>query len=194
MTLPNLRFSAEFEPRDTTLAVVYRIHNDGQDDVGVFNRLQTIALDGGLNFLTSSVFRELEGDSLLLSKCALPIPDGLRMSSYNAPHASRLAANSTLEERFVLPLPLEVRQPFRRALLDGQVKPAKAASARRIQLRIGVFPLSGDCRLLAEHPAFPEVMVTFPPGVAVERQQILAVTCELDEGIEVLDYSSFAYR
>jgi hypothetical protein len=190
--LEKISFDCRFTERADALEVTYTIKNDSDEDLGVFNHLQGIATDGGLDFSPNSVFVDIEGDLLRLLKMALPIPPGLRITAYIPPHASLLPAGEVLTEVFTVPIPVKVRQPFKRAMIKGEVVPIKLTSAKRAEVTIGVFPAAGT-RLVAEHPAFPEVRTAAPPDPAVRGQVTLSAGFTFSREVPVLDYVGFPW-
>lgn len=113
--------------------------------IGRVDRLQGIAVDGGLDFTPDAVFVDLEEGLLRLSKMALPVPKGLSISAYIPPHASRVPAGESRTETLVR-LPAKVRQPFKRALIEGEVRAEKPEKARAVESPLGVFPAGADAR------------------------------------------------
>lgn len=186
--LDDVTLDGRLTERPGELEVTYTITNDGSVDLGVFNRLQGIAVDGGLDFTPDAVFVDLEEGLLRLSKMALPVPKGLSISAYIPPHASRVPAGESRTETFVVRLPAKVRQPFKRALIKGEVRAEKPENARAVELSLGVFPAGADVRLVAEHPAFPDVLTVITPGPALAGQVALTRRFTLTAEIDVLDY------
>lgn len=171
-----------------TLEIDLTLHNHGSVDVGVFNRIAATQPDGTLLFSPDLCYVEIEHDVLLVRKMALPIPEGLSMTAYVPPYASRLPAGQKLSERVRLPLPVKVMQPFKRALLKGQVVADRPVSARSLMVEVGIFPIDGSVQLVAENPAFPDVFTALPPGPAVTRQHVLSKSFSPRQTIPVLDY------
>ncbi len=190
--MDNLSFECKLTQRSDSLVVEYTIKNDRQEDLGVFNWITGTAIDGGYQYTPDNVYRELKGDVLVLEKIALPIPPGLRMAAYIPPHASRLRAGESLTETVTVPIPIEVRQPYLRALVGGEVAPRKPVMIREVEVVIGVFPLA-DCGLVPDHPAFPDVMTAVPPAPAVDGQVKLGARFTLGSAVEVLDYVGFPW-
>jgi hypothetical protein len=189
----NIVFSCSMNKKPTSIEVSYTITNNGSQDLGAFNRLQGIGVDGGLFFSANNVFVDLEGDTLHLMKMALPIPQGLQIAAYIPPHVSRIPAGESFTETFVLALPARVAQPFKRALIRGQVAAVTPASATKARVTIGVFPVLPELRLLAEQPAYPDVLTVQPPGPALEGQELLSQAFSLDPEASVLDYQGFPW-
>lgn len=187
----NVTLSCALTRDSSTLALAYAVTNAEARDIGIFNWIEWLRPDGTLAFPSGCAYVELNDSLLLVRKRALPVPEGLRMAAYVPPPASRIGAGACFEERIVLPLPAVVLQPFRAALLRGQVAGEvvadKPAQARALRLEIGVFPLDG-VGLSSNHPAHPQVLGAFPPGPALAKQQILSFDAPLDVPLDVLDY------
>lgn len=187
----NVELSCTLTRGPDALSLAYAVTNDEARDIGIFNWIEWLRPDGTLAFPPSSAYVELGDGLLLVRKRALPVPEGLRMAAYVPPPASLIGAGARFEERIVLPLPVVVLQPFRAALLRGQVAGEvvadEPAQARSLRLEVGVFALDG-VRLSSIHPAHPQVLGAFPPGPALAQQQILSFDAQLEAPIDVLDY------
>lgn len=190
--LSDVSFECRFSRDGGAVTVTYEIKNDSDRDLGVFNKLKAIAVDGALDFSPDLVYVELDGEVVRFLKMALPIPPGLTMSAYVPPYASLLPRGKTMTETFSVAIPVKVRQPYRRALVSGEVIPAEPRTAKRLEVAIGVFPL-GDCHLAAEHPAFPDVATVTPPDPAVTGQVVFKAAFDLDPEVAVLDYKGFPW-
>jgi hypothetical protein len=190
---PSISFQCSIVRSAAAITVTYTIKNDRPHDLGVFNKLRAIAVDGALDFSPNNVYVDLEGESLRFLKQALPIPPGLKMAAYVPPYASLLEKGKSLTETFSVPIPVLVRHPFKRALVAGEVIPVEPRSAAKLEVQIGVFPLVG-CHLAAEHPAFPDVMTAAPPDPAVTGQELLVASFDLTPGVAVLDYKGFPWK
>jgi hypothetical protein len=191
--LDKLTLDARLTQRPSEIEVTYTITNGRDEDVGVFNRLQGIGVDGGLMFSPDAVFVDLEGSLLRLSKMALPVPKGLRITAYTPPFASRVPAGESFTETFVLKIPVKVQQPFKRALIQGEVAAVKPETAKECELSLGVFPCSDGVRLVSEHPAYPDVLTAVPPDPAVKQQVVIAQRLALSADVAVLDYVGFPW-
>lgn len=164
--------------------------NQGREDVGIFNQIRTTLPDGTTLFSPDVAYVELEEGTLLVRKMALPIPQGLNMAAYIPPLTSRLAAGSSHRETGRLPIPVKVMQPFRRALLDGQVTAARPAEAQELTVSFGVFTIEGTLQLVARDPAHLDAYTVVPPGPAVDGQEVLSQSFRLKSPLPVLDYLS----
>ena len=171
------------------LEIVATLSNRGPADVGVFNRIPVTRGDGTMSVSPDVAYVELEGDTLLVRKMALPVPEGLTLAAYVPPYASRLAPGQVLTETIRLPRPVKVMQTFRRALIGtgGEVVTDRPGSARTVTVAYGLFPLAG-VRLVPENPAHPEALTALPAGPAVTGQRVLSFSATLVEPIAVLDY------
>lgn len=171
-----------------SLSVEYAVTNTGKSRIGLFNQITRFHIDGTFDVSCNTVYIELDGSSLVAGKLALPVPPGLRMNSYAPPYTSLVLPGQTFREQVQIAIPVRVMQPFRRAMLSGQVVPDKPTEATRLHFQIGAFGLQDDVQLVAENPAWPALLQAFPPGVAVARQQVLTQDMPLDPPVRVLDY------
>lgn len=190
---PDISFQCSIARAPAAITVTYTIKNDRPHDLGVFNKLKSIAVDGALDFSPNNVYVDLDGHALRFLKQALPIPPGLTMAAYVPPYASLLKKGESVTETFTVPIPILVRHPFKRVLLSGEVVPVDPRTASQLEVVIGVFPLVG-CHLAAEHPAFPDVMTVVPPDPAVTGQELLSASFALSPDVDVLDYKGFPWK
>ena len=184
----NIAFECNLVQAPTALAIDYRLTNRSAGDAGVFNLIATTRPDGTLEFSAATLYIEVVDGVLLTGKRALTIPPDLQMAAYVPPYASLLARGQSLTEHVSIPIPVKVMQPYRRALLRGQVLADMPATATSLVFEVGVFPVDDKCRLVAENPAFPTVLSAYPPHPAVARQQILSKSFPLQQPASVLDY------
>jgi hypothetical protein len=187
-----VQLSCAVTRRPERVELTYTLDNGEGVDIGVFNWIQWTRPDGTLAFPAATAYVELVGELLLVRKRALPIPEGLHTAVYVPPPVSRVRAGSRFEERIVLELPVQVMQPFRAALLGAQqiaeVVADQPASASKLRLEVGVFPVLPPLQLVPEHPAHPLVFSVSPPGPALAKQQVLSFDLALDAPLPVLDY------
>lgn len=170
------------------LEVTYTIDNRTAGELGAFNRIKSVRIDGTLDWSPDNVYVDLEGDTLNLRKMALPIPPNLSISAYTPPKCSRIPAGATFTETVRAAIPVRVCHPFKRALLHGTVVPDAPAKAKKAAFHLGVFPAGDGVRLVAENPAFPDVMTAVPPDPALAGQQVVTSEFLLDPPLDVLDY------
>ncbi len=183
-----LDFDCKLTEAASHLTISYGVHNGSAHDVGVFNRIRAVSPDGTSSFDPDVAFIDIEGDVLLVRKMALPIPEGLSMTSYIPPRVSRIPPGQSLSESMTLRAPIKVMQPFRRAMLRGQAVADVPATAHVVQVTVGVFSCDGACALTADDPAFPDVWTAFPPSAALSRQQLFSRQFSLQRPVAVLDY------
>lgn len=187
-----LDFRASLAPRSDALDITYVIENRGKHDLGIFKWIPWPRPDGTVVYPSSLAYVELVGPVVLLRKMALPVPPSLQIRELVAPKATRIPAGTTFSERIFLNVPVTVMQPFRAAALRleraADVVADAPAKARLLRLEIGVFPLDERTRLVAEHPAHPQVLTVFPPGAGISSQQSLVFDTGLDRPIRVHDY------
>jgi len=188
----DVAFTCSLSRSDQSLELAYTIDNREAYELGLFNRIAWPRPDGTIAFSPDLAYVELEGGRLLVSQRALPIPEGLRMAAYVPPNVSRIAAHSRVSVRIVLPIAVTVMQPFQAAKLRlaqrGEVVADQPATARSLRLEVGIFPVDAHCKLVAEHPAHPDVFSVLPPGPAIEHQQLLVFDAPLDPPLPVSSY------
>ena len=69
----------------------------------------------------------------------------------------------------------------------------KPATAHACEIVIGVFPCTPAVRLVAEHPAFPDVLTASPPAAALAGQVTLEQRLSLSADVPMLDYVGFPW-
>ena len=170
------------------LHVAYRLCNAGNRDVGLLTRIGTVALDGGIRFDPSTVYVELEGPTLVLRRHA-PAPGGGVAAQVGL---TLLRAGESVHESLVLPIPVPVCDPARRARrIRG--RPGTEVVARdprrvaSIALVLGAAELDPLWRLVPRSAEHPDV---FDPGRALPRQSLLEASLPLDRCVEALDYET----
>lgn len=185
--------ASDIRRRDDAIEIRYAVVNRGPVPLAVLNAIRTAGVDGVWVFHPDTAYVSRMDDSIVVTKGALPIPEGLFPSNMETPHARLVAVGETLAESFVLRLPLPICDPFAKLRLKGDVSASKPATAKRLILRVGVVPLEGDVRTTADHPAHPELVSIFPPRFAREGQTLLEKTFTFDADIAVLDYQVFPW-
>lgn len=175
------------------LEVHYRVDNRRSDTIAVLNQILRTGIDGGPEYSPDDVYIDLDDGALRLTKGALPVPEGLFLSVYPFPDALMIPPGTSFEETFRVPVPVKVRNPFRRRG-KGETVASKRGSARSVVLEIGIVPPTPACIFTRSHPAYPDVWsgvwVTAKPGVQLECQTMLTARFELDESLPVLDYDT----
>ena len=177
----------------TELRVAYEVRNNGLGAVGLFNRIQSMKLDGTASYAVANTYINFEDGVLDLSKMVLPIPEGLNMTARIAPFITYLQAGDSYQEEFRLMLPIEVCQPMRRVSLAMSAPGAEVvanvpAQAKIVKVSVGMFRSKADWQFTAVSPAHPGVYRVWPPGPPVDTQIILTKTFQLSTPIAVLDY------
>jgi hypothetical protein len=182
-----LLLEAEVCTSASLLHVVYRLSNAGSRDVGMLTRIATVALDGGIRFDPSTVFVDLEGGTLVLRRHALRgggVEAGVGLTL--------LRAGELVHESIVLPIPIPVCDPARRArrIRGRPGTEVVACDPRRVAslaLVLGAAELDPRWRLV---PRSPEHRDVFEPGPALLRQSLVEISLPLDRGVEALDYET----
>jgi hypothetical protein len=182
-----LLVEAEVRVSASLLHVVYRLSNAGSRDVGLLTRIATVALDGGMRFDPSTTLVDLEGRTLILRRHALReggVEAGVGLTL--------LRGGEAVQESVVLPIPVPVCDPARRARrIRG--RPGTEVVARdprpvaSIALVLGAAELDPLWRLVCRSAEHPDV---FDPGPALARQGLLEIGLPLDRSVEALDYET----
>jgi|SRR5262245_7435762 len=184
-----LLVEAEAYTSASLLHVVYRLYNAGSRDVGLLTRVATVALDGGIRFDPSTTFVGLEGRTLVLRRHALALRGGGVEAGVGL---TLLRSGELVQESVVLPVPIAVCDPARRARrIRGQPGTEVVARDPRrvvsIALVLGAAELDPLWRLVPRTAEHPDV---FDPGPALPRQSLLEISLPLDRSVEVLDYET----
>jgi hypothetical protein len=171
----------------------YALKNGSGAPVGLFNRIQGVHLDGRLNLSADVVYVDFMDGVVELAKRVLSVPDGLKVNELLMPRVTRLEAGQEFKEDFVVSVPIAVNQPYRRALLRGKnpagdVVADKPVQAHTVLLSLGVFPITGEMRLMPVSPAYPKIFSVWPPGLAVDGQVVLTHRAKLAVPLAVHDY------
>jgi hypothetical protein len=197
MASPELRVTLDctIQVEAPALRVAYTLKNEMDTEVGVFNRLPTVRLDGTLQVLPENVYVDLEGITLHVKKLDLPVPKTLSVTVRLTPFVTRLPPRQAFQEEFRLHIPVAVCEPYRRALLTGtapgaDVVACKPAKAEIVTFSLGAFPVDKDIRFVSLAPALPGTFQVWPPGVAAARQVVLERTVRLASPLPVLDYQA----
>ncbi len=188
-----VELAADIRRRDDAIELRYAVVNHGPASLAVLNAIRTSGADGVWSFHPDTAYVSLAGESVVVTKGALPIPEGLFPSNLETPYAHLLAAGETLTESFVLRLPLPVCDPFAKLRLKGDVSASNLVTAKSMTFRVGVVPIGGDARALADLPAHPGLRSIYPPRFAREGQTLLEKSFALDADIAVLDYQVFPW-
>ena len=192
-SLAALRFRAEASP--DKLKVAYAIRNLTGGDLGIFNCIPFVGASGIAIFLPSTVYVDVEGETLHLSKFVLPVPEELKMSARPVPNVSRLNPAAEFVESFALSLPLPAYNPLKRAQIAGSAPSSEIAAVAPVQvtsirLSIGVFAAPRGLEFVPASPDAPDIFRLWPPGPAIDGQVVLSQTVALASSITVLDYAA----
>jgi hypothetical protein len=169
----------------------YAVKNGSGAPIGLFNRIKGDYLDGRANLSPDVVYVDYLDGVLDLTKRVLPIPDGLKVSERLKPCVTRLEAGQEFKEEVVVPVPVEVTQPYRRALLAGKNSGAdvladKPVQAQAVLFSLGVFPITAEMRFMPVSPAYPGIF--WAPSQASAEQVVLTHRTKLAAPLTVLDY------
>lgn len=188
-----VQFACTVKVEPPALRVSYTVKNASAAAIGLFNRIPSVLLDGRVNLAPEVIYVDVKDNVLELSKLVLPIPDGLQVAARILPHVSKVDAGKEFKEEITLRIPVEVFQPYRRALLKGKNPTAdivadKALKVEAIQVSIGVFPTDSHTKFVPVSPAYPDVFDVWPPGPAYEGQVVFTHSAKLPAPVAVLDY------
>jgi hypothetical protein len=188
-----LQFTCTVKVEPAALRVAYSVKNGGAKTIGLFNRIQSVLMDGRVNLSPDVIYVDVKDNVLELSKLVLPIPDGLQMAVRVLPHVSKVDAGKEFKEEITLRVPVEVFQPYRRALLKGQnpegdIVADKPLKVEQIQVSIGAFAADSHTKFVPVSPAYPDVFDVWPPGPAYDGQVVLIHRAKLPAPVAVLDY------
>jgi hypothetical protein len=169
----------------------YAVKNGSGASIGLFNRIQGEYLDGRANLTSDVVYVDYLDGVLELAKRVLPIPEGLKVPEKLKPHVIRLEAGQEFKEEVVVPVPVAVLQPYRRALLAGKNSGADVLADRPVQAQavlfsLGVFPITAEMRFMPVSPAYPKIY--WAPSQASAEQVVLSQRIKLATPLTVLDY------
>lgn len=176
------------------LLVRYRVENTGDAEVLVLDQLGTWGIGDEYEFSPENVYVDLDRQIVRLTKGSLSVPLGAkpREAPYGRSDGRLVAAGGSVEVSFVVPLPIKVRNPYRRDMGPGGRVATKAAVARIVVLDVGIVPRNGGSIFSHGHPAHPDVLTVLRVNAdPVERwQTILSQRFELDRDLPVLDYET----
>lgn len=180
------------------LEVRYRVDNRRRDEIYVMNQIPSKAVDGALEYRPDDVYVDIAGETLQLTKGALPVRWTFP-AVYDYPDARMVASGASLTETFVVPVPAKVRTRYTRRKGRGETRAAKRAIAREVIVGIGIVPSGVGCTFSRERPEYPDVVtvagdIAEPEGgLLLMGQTMLSVRFELEEELPVLDYESFPW-
>jgi hypothetical protein len=189
----DVRLACTLRQEPAAIRLSYALKNGSGATVGLFNRIQGVHLDGRLNLSADVVYVDFVDGVLELAKRVLPVPEGLKVSERLMPHVTRLEAGQEFKEELVVPVPVAVNQPYRRALLAGKnpgadVVADKPVGAHTVLFSLGVFPIPAEMRLMPVSPAYPKIFHVWPPGPALSGQVVLTHRASLAAPVAVHDY------
>lgn len=190
------------------LEVRYRVSNRRDQAVAVLNQIPSVGIDEAPEYDPNDVYVDLNDGVLQFTKGALPIPPGLFPNFPLKPDAVMLAPGASLEETFVVPIPVKVRNPYVRAMtrapggarglgVPGETIAVRKTSARALVVAVGVVPSGSACTFASNHPAYPNILTPMDLKGLVDPvppdQTMLSVRLELEEDLPVLGYQCFPW-
>jgi hypothetical protein len=189
----SVEFTCTVKVEPPALRVAYAVKNGSKAAIGLFNRIAGVHLDGRLNLSPDVIYVDFKDNVLELSKLVLPIPEGLQVSGQSLPKVTKVDAGKEFKEEISLRIPVEVFQPYRRALLKGQNPDAdivadKPLKAETIEVKISAFAVDHHMKFVPVSPAYPDVFDIWPPGPAHEGEEVFTHKAKLPAPVAVLDY------
>src|SRR5262249_26648876 len=185
--------SCEIDARPGALRLAYRIRNDGETRLGLFNRIATLRADGTQDFAPANAYIDLDGRTLRVRKQVLPVPPDLKMAGRQLPGLTVLDPGKVFQEGWSVETPVRVCEPMQRALLalrskGGSVVADRPAEADSVELAIGVVEIDSGWRLDPVSAAHPDIFQVWPPGQAAAGQQNLLQPQELSPPLPLLHH------
>lgn len=188
-----IRFSFEIRRLKEGLLVSYAVQNNSGGEIGLFNRIPTVANNRETGFRPENTYIDFQGSALLLRKMALPLPAGINMGGRSLPYVTRVAKGETYREALRFIEPILVDDPMRLAAMAAAL-PGKAIKATRrreatsVIFSLGFFRSDASIRFDPVSAQYPDVYRVWPPGPPVDRQQVLTKTVSLTPSAAVMDY------
>ena len=181
------------------LRVASGVTNAGNLDVGLFDQIMSVRLDGVPEFPSRNVYidwihQEGAADGIVhLQKCVLPIPEGLQMAERPVPYVTLLKHDEKVKCEFSVPIPIAVCNPLRRAVLsasaqNAEVLPRMKKTVRVVRFSVGAFFSDAQTQFIPVSPDYPGVFRVWPPGPHADRQILLTEDTTVDEPLTTLDY------
>jgi len=181
------------------LHLAYEVKNTGNLDVGLFDQIMSVRLDGVPEFPTRNVYidwidqEDRDAGMLHLQKCVLPVPEGLQMAERPVPYVTLLKHDEKVKREFSVPIPIAVCNPLRRAVLsasaqDAEVLPRMKKTVRVVRFSVGAFFSDAQTQFIPISPDYPGVFRVWPPGPPADRQILLTEDTTVDEPLTTLDY------
>jgi hypothetical protein len=186
-------FACAIQVSSAELRISYRVTNDADRRLGLFNRISAIRLDGTADYNPNNVYVDLEGRRLLVRKIVLPIPPDLKVGARDVPGITLVDRKSVFSEEIRLPLPILACNPYRRALImlkagGGIVAADQPVRAEEVEFSIGTFAVQEGWRFDPVSAAHPEIFRVWPPGPPVDAQRVVSQTERPPAGVEAHDY------
>jgi hypothetical protein len=196
----DIHFQAEAQATATELVVDYSVKNDSAADIVLFNRIATQDADRKVVYLPGSVYVDLDGDTLRISRVALTIPAGMNLNKHEVPELTRIPPKQTFTERFTVALPARVHNPIRRAIfrqrsfleqkdprqIGGPLTAADPKEFSKVTFVIGYARVDAGEQLTPVSAAYPDVLRMSP--YPMHKQQTWEKTFNLPNPLPALDY------
>ncbi len=119
---------------DRQIRLSYELRNTGERPIYLFNRLARFGPTGSPTLDDNAVYSAIEGDTLVLSRQLVPIPDGIRVEMPEVPGLSEVAPGASLKQSLTVVLPLQERNPY---AAGRQIRTFERRQVRKLRLVMG---------------------------------------------------------
>jgi hypothetical protein len=187
----DVSLNCQIEQNPASLIIRWTVSNRGPMDIGIFNRVRTREGDVWRTDKNTAYF-DLDGDTLVMQRLILPIPNGLSIYARIVPGVMRVAAHADYSETAELVQPIEAYQPYREALLnswnsDRDVTVDAERKANNIKFALGYLVINPDLKLIPLSAEKPDVFRVWP--LDTSKEIIVSCAYRLQEPVRVLDYA-----
>ena len=152
-----------------TLAVTYAVHNRTARAVLLVDGLMDFGASGHPTLAPERAYVDLSGDSAVLLRMLVRVPENLDVEAPEVPAVSRVEPGATASRRAVVPLPLRTSLPYP----TGPELTRELAQVRELRLRVGYLPDAEGVTLHAGTDSRGQPVQTPEYGPTVTRQQVL---------------------
>ena len=173
------------------LRVAYTLHNNSGGDVGVFNCVPLNDSKGEISLATENTYTDLDGSLLQLRKMLLPLPQGFTVAVRKIPYVALMSNQQTIREEFIIPIPVVVNHPYRRAALTVgrgggvEVVADEMSDADTVEFSVGLFKREPEMKFIPVGKEYPNVYRVAPH---TSKQVVLSHTERLRHPVPVKDY------
>ncbi|MCP3166083.1 hypothetical protein [Myxococcus qinghaiensis] len=151
------------------LAVAYAVRNATSQAVLLVDGLPEWGPTGYVGLAPERAYVDLSGDTALLLRQLVPVPQDTDVEAPEVPALSRVEPGATASRRLVVPLPLRTSMPY----ASGPEVTRELSTVRELRLRVGYVPEAADLRLHGTTESAGLTYRTAEYGQVLTRQQIL---------------------